>query len=667
MSTCFEPIKTAEIDWLEDMPYSIAFDDLYFSSDGGLHEARHVFIEGNQLIARWQALLPDNSPLFVIAEMGFGSGLNFILSWVLWKQYAPKTARLHFISCEKHPFTRDDLSRCLALWPELKEPAKQLLANYPILTPGFHFIQFDEGRVNLTLMLGDAYDCYRELLICGDSVLENNLRDYSVDAWFLDGFSPAKNPMMWSEELFVTMNMMSKDKTTLATFTAAGVVKQGLQKAGFKVHKKPGYGRKQEMLCAERERLIPSRHALRRTPWHAKSPKKIKTKRAIVVGAGLAGCYMAHALARRGWLVTLIDEQESVGRGASGNSQAILYPQLSSFYSPLNGFMLTAYLYAIRVYRHLLKECSIGQLSGMLQLAHNQKERISQIKLQPWLANYPELGTLVSAAEASAIAGVELQSEGLYIPHSGWLDSPALCEALTQVQGIHWVANTAITSLAHEGNQWQANEYDAEVLIIANGYRGNEFAETAHLPLKKIRGQMTSMVMNEGSAALRIPLCAEGHILPARDGTHALGATYHLGLEDNACYAADDVHNLAKLKAMSAGFPWSGKVADHWAGIRAAAPDYLPLVGPVARAEQFMQQFSGLVSNSKRWIPEPGTYYDGLYVCTGFGSRGLTTIPLSAEWLASHINNEPSCLPRTMVQSLSPARFLRRKIIHASA
>lgn len=658
MSALFEPLKLAEIAWREGLPYAITFEDTYFANQGGLDEAHHVFLDGNHLIKRWQALSPKHSQPFVLAELGFGTGRNFLLAWSLWKKHAPDSARLHFISCEKHPLSRQNLSKCLALWPDLQEEAGFLLDNYPILTPGFHLLQFDGGRVSLTLMLGDAHDCYRELLACGDVAAEKNLRESYVDAWFLDGFSPTKNPLMWSEDLFVTLGMLSKNNTTLAAFTTADAVKERLQSAGFNVSASKEKGR----MIAEFKGLTP-RHATRHTPWHLSSPKIATGKKALVLGAGLAGCYTANALAQRGWRVTILDAQKEAASGASGNQHAILFPQLSSFFSPVTAFMLTTYLYAIRYYKQVLGTDFIGELSGMLQLAYNHKEHVSQANLHGWLSCYPELGALVNAADASAIAGIVLQYGGLFIPHSGWFDSPALCRLLLQKPGIQWEPNTLVTSLDYDGREWHANGYHAEVVVIANGYQANAFAQTAHVPLKAVRGQMTFVLGNEQSARLKVPVCGDGHIIPARGGIHSVGATYYPGVEDMACYEGDDNQNITKFNSILTEGVGARQIAGHWAGVRAVTPDYLPLVGPVANAEGFRQQFASLATDSKRWIPLPGVYHDGLYVCAGFGSRGLTTIPLSAQWLAAIINKELGSLPRTMVQSLSPARFLRRDII----
>ncbi len=660
MSKSFLPIETATLSWPEGLPFSETFNDIYFSTENGLAEKKYVFIEGNQLIERWKDL---GGNYFVIGETGFGSGLNFLLTWSLWLIYAPKTARLFYYSCEKFPLTKQDLQRCLSLWPQLHPLVQELIENYPILTPGFHQLQFAEGRINLTLMLGEASACYKQLLLCGDAQLEVHLRRNFVDAWYLDGFSPSKNQAMWSMELMQILALLSKPGTTLATYSAAALVKDHLAAAGFNLQKRKGFAAKRSMVVAQFEKSLNAKKNLRSTPWHVGQPKEYKTRKAIIVGAGLAGCYSAHALAKRGWQVVLIDDNAKVGQGASGNKQAVLYPKLSGYRSPLTEFMLSAFLYAVRFYKKILKTEAIGELSGSLQLAVNEKERLSQINLNQWLHAYPELARLVDAKEASHLTGIEVDKGGLFISHSGWLDSQALCQFLMQTSGIQWVPNTLVSELNYQNGLWHAADQQAEVLVLANGHQATQFSQTDFLPLKSIRGQMTMIAANEQSMNLKIPLCGEGHILPVHQNRHALGASYHLNSVDKASYFSDDKENLSRLTNLAATQNWSKEIQENWVGIRAATTDYMPLVGPIPDKEWFNSHFASLATNAKRWLPLSGAFLPGLFICAGFGSRGLTTIPLSAEWLASLINQEPAQIPQTLAQSLAPARFLIKKII----
>lgn len=615
--------------------------------------AASFFSEGNRLIYRWQRLSKTKKSLFTIGETGFGFGLNFLRSWSLWEKYAPTTATLYFISSEQDPITPTALSRLLAEYPELETHATELLDHYPPLTPGVHLLSFQQGRIKLILMLGDALSCYEGLLLCGDPLLEATLREYVIDAWCLDNFSP-------SNHLFSTIAQLSKPTTTLVSSLVTEAIQHGLKDAGFDV----GHlNVKASSLIAEYRAPSPKNLSSRHTPWHGAVSTKNKSKQAVVLGAGLAGCYIAHALACRGWSITLLDAENNLCSGASYHRQAVLYPKFSAHYSPLNDFMLTSYLYAIRCFQALMTEIEAGELSGILQLAHSPKECLAQAKLSPWLSKYPMLGRWVDAYEASDLAGIALESGGLFMPQTGWLNMQKICHFLVQTPGIHWIPNTHVTSIVYKSGDWYANEHRAKVLVIANAQGAANFSQTAHLPLQSVRGQMSVISSHPRSEALRIPLCALGNILPAIDGQHLIGATYQPGVNDTRCYAADDQANIKKLMGISKVFASDHAITGHWAGVRAVTPDYLPLVGPVAHAEKFKVRFKGLANDSKRYIPIAGAYHDGLYICAGFGSRGLTTIPLCAEWLARSLNQEPMGLSRAMLQSFSPARFLRREII----
>ncbi|ARB91304.1 bifunctional tRNA (5-methylaminomethyl-2-thiouridine)(34)-methyltransferase MnmD/FAD-dependent 5-carboxymethylaminomethyl-2-thiouridine(34) oxidoreductase MnmC [Legionella longbeachae] len=666
MSNFFVPIKKAELDWSGALPISIQYDDVYHSSDGGIEQSLHVFVQGNNLIQRWQSFPKNVQSTFTIGETGFGIGLNFLLSWHLWEQYAPSSCRLHFISCEKHPLSIDDLIKSLAFWPQLAKQAEQLIANYPVLTPGYHHLSFCEGRVTLTLMLGDAFECYEQLLICGESKLEHELRTSYIDAWYLDGFAPAKNRSMWSDSLIKVIAMLSKENTTFATYTAASSVKKCLSHYGFIIEKRKGFGSKRHMICGVFTHLPEPITTKRHTPWHTGKPEKCIKKSAVIIGAGLAGCFTAFSLAKKGWKVTIIDEFDKVGHGGSANQQAVLFPKLSAYSAPLTQFMLTAFLYAVRTYQVILNQTQIGELNGALLLAYNEKEKVAQDSLRTWLFHYPELGMLIEKEQASELAGLSLLNPGLFIPHSGWINSPALCQFLANTKGISVVTNTSVTDLIFD-QCWIVNNLETDVLILANGHKINSFKETEYLPIKPIRGQMTAISSTQESAQLKVPLCAEGHVLPALNNVHQIGATYELNSSIAKIKYEDDHTNLTKLKQLSLNKSWSDTVTGHWSGIRASTPDYLPIVGKIADAEKFLKQYARLETNAKCWIPQAGPYYPGLYACAGFGSRGLTSIPLCAEWLASLINNELSFLPRSLHYALSPVRFLRKNIIRAKA
>ena len=263
------PHEHTPLDWQDGQPYSRLYGDVYFSRESGLEETRYVFLTQNRLRERWSSLANDN---FTIAETGFGTGLNFLCAWQLWNQTAPEHARLHFVSTEKYPLSHDEICQALALWPQLAGLSGQLLAQYHFMAPGWHTLVFGNERITLTLLIGDARDTLPQLKA-------------HVDAWFLDGFAPAKNPELWGPPLFDSMARLSHAQTTFATFTSAGEVRRGLQAAGFEVRKVAGFGSKREMLTGQF--------------GGDKASRPIQDKHAIVVGGGIAGASSAYALASR--------------------------------------------------------------------------------------------------------------------------------------------------------------------------------------------------------------------------------------------------------------------------------------------------------------------------------------------------------------------------------
>lgn len=216
---------------MSSVPRSEQFDDVYFSADDGLAETRHVFLDGNDLPDAW-----EDRERFVMAETGFGTGLNFLATWALFEETAAPGQCLDFISFELYPLTAEQIEEYLQPWVEhFKTKLSVLIKCYPLCLPGFHKVDLNEA-VTLTLVFGDVNEELPKL-------------QASVDAWFLDGFKPATNPEMWTDKVFREMARLSKPGTSFATFTAAGNVRRGLQAAGFSVEKVPGFGAKREMLA----------------------------------------------------------------------------------------------------------------------------------------------------------------------------------------------------------------------------------------------------------------------------------------------------------------------------------------------------------------------------------------------------------------------------------
>lgn len=218
------------ITWENGTPKSIIYDDIYFSLENGLLETNHVFINGNNLENRW-ALLNDD---FTICETGFGTGLNFFAAWKLWQETGNKQ-HLYYTSIEKYPLDIKDIQAAISLWPEFAKQLDEFSLQYPKNLQGEASMEFEFGKLHLILKFSDIKDALPDI-------------HKPVDAWFLDGFSPSKNPDMWCSNLYKNMERLTNNNGTFATFTAAGTVKRGLQEFGFKVVKSQGFGKKRHIL-----------------------------------------------------------------------------------------------------------------------------------------------------------------------------------------------------------------------------------------------------------------------------------------------------------------------------------------------------------------------------------------------------------------------------------
>lgn len=664
-------LDTADLAWEEGQPVSQHFGDVYFSKDDGMAETDHVFLLGNNLPQRFAELGKGES--FFIAETGFGTGLNFLSAWRLWQQQAPAGAQLHFVSVERFPLTPEDLAKAHTLWPELAALSEALLAHYPkILHEGHHRLDF--GSVQLTLIFADASAGLNTLLCSGHDDWQMAFAGRGVDAWFLDGFAPAKNPEMWVPELFITMAKLSHSSTSLATFTCAGIVKRGLADAGFKLQKIPGYGRKREMLIARgHERPAPSfsvRKSAGGSAWMVAAmgarPKKI-----AIIGAGMAGAITAQTLAARGIDVTVFERHEHPAMEASGNSQAVLYAKLSAQPGVLGEFNLRALAFAQRFYAPYWPE--VGAKCGVLQLALTDKDQLYQQRLIESLGPQQRLLAYLNRGQAQARAQIELPSGGIFFPDSGWLHPRKLCQMLLDQAPVTLLSGCEIQALEQTHGHWfvladqtHHGPFDAVVLACAN--EAPKFLQTQTLPLKPVRGQVSQLPATSHSANMATVLCANAYVAPSSMGVHCGGATYDLTHTDTVVRANDTLENRAQISELvpSAASEWAAlRVADIQgrAALRATTPDYLPMVGPAPDADRFDQDFAALRRNAKVALPHAGSFHPGLYVNVGHGSRGLAYLPLSAHLLAAHMLAEPNPVGLSLMQHLHPARFLIRDLI----
>ncbi|OED50973.1 hypothetical protein ACH42_00475 [Endozoicomonas sp. (ex Bugula neritina AB1)] len=644
--------NNANIRWsLANTPASKQFDDVYFSSLSGLAEARHVFIDRNQLPERFRSLQKGHT--LTIGETGFGTGLNFLCAWQLFDDLAPEGSQLHFVSTEKYPLTPKDMQRALTAFPELQSFADKLCFHYRPPADGSFHIELAAGRVHLTLLIGDSLTTLPHL-------------NTTVDTWFLDGFAPAKNPEMWQPALFRTMALKSTPKATYATFTAAALVRRGLSDAGFSVKKCPGFANKRDMLCGEL--MSAQQNKANPHPWFTPSSHNNPDQAAIVIGGGLAGTSCAHSLAERGWQVEIIEQHKTLAAEASGNPQGVLYAKLSPDNTPLSRFIQKGYQYTLELLDRL--EIDEWQQCGVIQLSTHDKVAERHQKLDQ---QHPDsLLQYLTHEQLSEIAGLPVKHSGLYFPQAGWVSPPALCAALANHPNIHISTETRITEISKENDKWQLYQEGKQVaqtrtLIVAEGTTSHQLDQLQYLPLKAIRGQITQTAATEASKHLSSCVCGEGYIAPAMDGSHTMGATFHFKDIHTAITEKDHQINLgmqshwfpAMYQAMGGE---NAKILGGRVGFRCTTPDYLPVVGAIVDYPQFIEQYAPLRKNMKHRFSDSVHYLEGLYVSSGHGSRGTISCPLSGEILACMITGEDSPLDKDLQHNINPTRFLVRAL-----
>ncbi|HVY07827.1 MAG TPA: bifunctional tRNA (5-methylaminomethyl-2-thiouridine)(34)-methyltransferase MnmD/FAD-dependent 5-carboxymethylaminomethyl-2-thiouridine(34) oxidoreductase MnmC [Burkholderiales bacterium] len=614
----FDPIQAAHATFDgSGVLRSTRFDDVYASSHGALEQAGHVFLGGNDLPARWRR----QGARFTIVETGFGAGLNFMATWLAFRESAPPGARLHYVSVEKHPFVRADLARIHASVPQLADLSPALLDAYPPLIPGFHRIHLDGGRVTLTLLFGEAAAMLREL-------------DASVDAFFLDGFAPAKNPGMWTPEIFAELARLAKPGATFATYTVAGSVCDGLRAAGFTIEKRRGFASKREMLCGHVDKPSSSAGATRE-------------RNAMVVGAGLAGTSIAQRLAVRGWDVQLIERHATPAQEASGNPAGLVRPVFSLDWNTHSRFTSAAFLYAMR-HEACLERSGTGSTrghGGVLQFARDPERFAKQQRMVQRFGLPSDLVQLLDAVAAADLAGVPVAGPASWFPEAFWANPASMCRAnLTSArEAVNCTFGNEVATLRKVGSQWEALEKSGRVLarapvvVLANAVAASRFPQSAWLPLRPVRGQITSMPARAGRN-LRVAVSGDGYVTPAIDGRHCIGASFNEDLPDVDLRAEDHAANLQRLEWMLPGFGQGvnpsglgGRVA-----FRAMSHDRLPILGEVGNARD-----------------------EGLFACLALGSRGMTWGALAAEIVASRIDGDPMPVEKELLAALAPARFAK--------
>lgn len=638
-----EPIVAATLAFGDDgVPRAPEFGDVYHAAAGAREQARHVFLGGNGLLG--EAPGWAGRERYTILETGFGLGNNFLAAWDAWRNDPRRSARLDFVSIEKHPPARHDLERAHAGGSSL---SRELVAAWPLATPNLHVLDFEGARVRLLLAFGDIEALLPELLA-------------RVDAFFLDGFAPAKNPQMWQPRVFERLGRLAAPGATAATWSAARAVRDGLAAAGFVVEQASGFAGKRDMTVA--------RYAPR---YVAPGPVgglhvHEAAHAAVIVGAGLAGCASAAALARQGWQCTLLDALDAPAQATSGNAVGLMHATLHADDGPHARWLRAGALHMARAIAPALANGSVrGALDGFLRL----EPRLDDAAAHELLRRCGLPAGFVAWLDRDTArnrCGTALPSGGWWYPEGGWLAPGDVARAWLAASRARLVTQAAVASVERRDGLWHAIDArgrsiaSAPVLVLANALDAQRLAGPALGSMSAVRGQLSAWPMHAGLPA---PLCAvsgAGYTAPAQDGWLWSGATSQHDDGDAALRTQDHEHNrarLATLLGVDAASIGSLEAARGRVGWRAVTPDRLPIIGALPD----LQALSAATrADAPRLVARQRDAQGGLYALTGLGSRGLTWAALGAELLASWITGAPCPVEADLRDAVDPARFALR-------
>ena len=588
--------------WADD------FDDLYFSSESGLDETQHVFIDGNHIRERLA-----KTAQFTIAETGFGTGLNFLavmqMLEIKLKKNQEFSCQVDYISIEARPLSSEIIAKSHQLFPSVESQSRALLAALPPRWPGLHRRTFFGGNLRLHLIYGDANDALLNA-------------DFLVDAWFLDGFSPSKNPELWSSELLSSVGRLTRAGGSFATFTSASAVRQKMADAGFVVKKRSGFGRKREMLTGQK------------LEKNVICLKSLYCKKSIgIIGGGVAGAAIAAGLLSRGACPHIIDSHECLANASSGNRLALQSPRLSVDHNVASRMSADCLSFAA----HLSDLAKAVISNKIISLDWPEREALRQNKFRKQL--WPiDLMQFVDAPVASKYAGIVLPIGGV-VYHYGRVIDPVLLTQYLATDSLK-TFNFKVVEINQDDKGFQVLSADGrslsfDQLVFAGGAdleALNQLLSIKGIAVDITSGQVSQVPATNDLAELKVGLSYGGYLTPAKDGYHELGATFdrNVGID---VLDSGHRHNRDLLPAGLLPFLPSVDIFGARVSRRASTPDRNPICGKIA---------------------------EDLYAIGALGARGLTLAPLLGDMLAAQILGMPVTLGLDIQRGLEPFRFRLR-------
>lgn len=574
------------------------YDDLYFSADNGLEESRHVFLGGTELTA--QISICDH---LVIAETGFGTGLNFLALYAEMKRLGA-SCQIDYISFEASPLTCELVQAAHAPFLEIQDISKEMLAQWPRRWPGVHRLSFGDGQLRVQLHYGRAEEVMPRL-------------DFLANIWFLDGFSPAKNPALWSKDICREIARLSAPKACLASYTVARQVRDNLSQAGFQVKKVPGYGRKREMLTARYDK-----------GFHPARPSALR--QAAIIGGGIAGAAMGHAFSQLNIPHHIFEAGEGLASGASGNPAGVLVPFLSVGDMPASRLSISALAYS----RHFVDRAGLVKNSGVISLDFSEQKKNRQEKLAA--QDFPsDLAQYLTRDEVDSLCGINTGLGGLYHQAGAVISPVDYCNTLAQNSDI--ITRAKIISVAGEEGNWQltcddGRIFSADYIVFCGGadLPSMPGIDSIEVPPHQITsGQLSFLPPTTGLSRLKMTLNYSGYALPAGREMQIIGAGFDFDIQKHVTQAG----HQQNLDFIPPSFRHLAGLPDGWAGRvsrRFAVADRLPLCGEISPTRS---------------------------VLSALGARGLTLAGFLGQNLAYQIAGLPPLLDRPLRAALDPKRF----------
>lgn len=629
-----------------------------------MEESRYVFLEKSGFLDS----VSQGVSAVTVAELGFGTGLNFLLTAKAWLDSAPLPSRkLQFISFEKYPLSKSELFSVHQKWESLTPLSEKLLADWPEAIGDLEQIEVGCFGVSLVVYLGDAKSSLEKVT-------------FQADHWYLDGFTPSKNPDLWSPEIAQQLANHSHDETRIATYSAAGWVRRTLEGEGFFLEKEKGFGRKRHMLCGGRKPkqgmaapiLAPYqwRHGVRDHAF----------ERVAVIGSGFAGSSIANQLASRGSDLLLLDRHSRPAMEASGNARALYVPLLRDAENRGSRFSKIAFAKLLENFDRLESKGLYFDRSetGVLELPRRQEhETMLQGALQG--LNGSMEGNWVTASEASAIAGIPISSEGLFHPRAGALNPRKYCQALLQEfpERIRWFPEFDVQEIS-EGSRsiritsQKGDSVEVDTVVLANAYEVRKWVPS--LPLRALGGRLAEVESTDESRKLKVPLSWERYVLPAHDGAHVFGATHERMRDEEVRYRSKqarlEVPNESNWALIMGDlethlpenfFGASPAFRTRWS-MRATTADSLPFVGSIVDEKSFRENFENWHLGPHHQVWSKPEYRAGMFMLTGLGGRGLVSSAFASELLAEMIFGIQNPAHAEWLTLLSPSRALLREL-----